>query len=166
MLDSSGDALRRGLEVGRPLLIKPNVDEFAALVERKLAHAADIAAAAMEVSTRYQTIVVVSMGAEGVIAANRSELLHVYPPQRAIKNAVGSGDCTLAGITYGLTHGFSLAETIKYGVAAGTANALTIETGAFTRADFERVHAQVTLTKQQESTQNSKLKTQNSWPSR
>jgi fructose-1-phosphate kinase PfkB-like protein len=71
---------------------------------------------------------------------------HVRPPQLTIKSAVGSGDTTVAGITYGLTHGFAFEEAIKYGVAAGTANALTVGAGVFTVDDFQRVLAEVSVT--------------------
>jgi 1-phosphofructokinase family hexose kinase len=143
-LDSSGEALRQGVEVGRPLLIKPNAREFAALAGRELERVDDIAAAAAEASRRYQTIVAVSLGADGVLAADGGEILHARPPRVTPMSAVGSGDCALAGIVYGLTQGCSLREAIRYGVAAGTANALTIGAGVFAREDFERVLAAVT----------------------
>jgi 6-phosphofructokinase 2 len=63
-----------------------------------------------------------------------------------IVSAVGSGDCTLAGITYGLVRGWPLVDALRYGVAAGTANALSLGAGVFTLEDFERVRAQVTVT--------------------
>ena len=146
LLDSSGEALRQGLELGRPTLIKPNAKEFEVLAGRELARIADIAAAVEEVSRRHRTIVVVSVGAEGALASDGRELLHARPPRLAIKSAVGSGDCTLAGITYGLIRGFTLADAVRHGVAAGTANALSVGAGSFARDDFERVLADVTVT--------------------
>jgi tagatose 6-phosphate kinase len=96
-------------------------------------------------SRRYETLVVISIGAEGAIAANRDQVWQVRPPLVTIKSAVGSGDSTLAGITYGLTHGFAFEDAVKYGVAAGTANALTVGAGHFSVSDFESVLAQVTV---------------------
>ena len=145
LLDSSGAALRQGLDLGRPALVKPNASEFTAIAGRELAGAAEIAAAADEIARRRQTIVVVSLGADGALAADGGAVLHARPPRLEIKSAVGSGDCTLAGLTYGLTHGFALAESLRYGVAAGTANALSVGAGSFTREDFERVLADVTV---------------------
>ena len=144
ILDSSGEALRKGV-AAKPLLIKPNEKECADLAGKDLDKLADFADAATEVSTRYQTVIVVSLGAGGAIAANRQEVLHVRPPQLTIKSAVGSGDCMLAGITYGLTHSFSFANAIKYGVAAGTANALMVGAGVFSQDDFECVLSNVTV---------------------
>jgi tagatose 6-phosphate kinase len=145
LLDSSGEALRQGLETASPLLIKPNATEFAELVARKLTSLADIASAAAEVALRYGTIVVVSLGAGGLLAATGREVVQARPPQVPIVSAVGSGDCTLAGIAYGLVRGWPLADVLRYGVAAGTANALCLGAGAFTLEDFERVRDQVMI---------------------
>jgi fructose-1-phosphate kinase PfkB-like protein len=51
----------------------------------------------------------------------------------------------LAGITYGLTHSLSFEDAVKYGIAAGTANALMLGAGVFTLDDFERVLAHITI---------------------
>jgi fructose-1-phosphate kinase PfkB-like protein len=42
--------------------------------------------------------------------------------------------------------GWPLVDALRYGVAAGTANALSLGAGVFTLEDFERVRAQVTVT--------------------
>jgi tagatose 6-phosphate kinase len=146
ILDSSGEALRLGIQA-QPMLVKPNEKEFGDLSGRALTDRAEFARAALEFAEHYQTLVVISLGADGAVAANRREVWHVRPPQLTIKSAVGSGDSTLAGITYGLTQGFAFEEAIKYGVAAGTANALTVGAGVFTVEDFQRVLAQVSVTR-------------------
>ncbi len=146
ILDSSGEALRLGIQA-QPDLVKPNEKEFADLAGRRLSDANDFARAAVEFAERFHTMVVISLGTEGAIAANRREVWQVRPPQLTIKSAVGSGDSTVAGITFGLTHSFAFEEAIKYGVAAGTANALTVGAGVFTSADFQRVLAEVSVTR-------------------
>ncbi len=144
ILDSSGEALRQGV-TAHPFLVKPNKKEFADLTGKELSRLDEFAEAAVEFAARYKTRLVLSLGADGVIAASRQAVWHVRPPQVAIKSAVGSGDSLLAGITYGLTHDFVFEEAIKYGVAAGTANALTVGAGVFTVEDFERVSKEVTI---------------------
>ncbi len=146
ILDSSGEALRLGVQA-QPALVKPNEQEFADLAGRLPGNLADSARAAGELSERLQTMVVVTLGADGALAANRHEVWQVHPPQLAIKSAVGSGDSTVAGIAFGLAHGFAFEEAIKYGVAAGTANALTVGAGVFTADDFQRVLSGVTITR-------------------
>ncbi len=146
ILDSGGEALRLGMQA-RPALVKPNEKEFADLAGRQLSDANGFAQAAVEVAEHFHTMVVISLGAQGAIAAKRREVWQVRPPQWTIKSAVGSGDSTVAGITYGLTHGFAFEDAIMYGVAAGTANALTVGAGVFTPADFQRVLAEVSVTR-------------------
>lgn len=146
VLDSSGAALRQGLEIGVPWLIKPNAREFSLLVGREVAGMAEIAAAAVEVARQYQTIVVVSLGPDGAVAATECEVISVCPPPVPVVSAVGSGDCMLAGITYGMVRGWTLREALAYGVATGTANALTVGAGVFILEDVERVRAQLTVT--------------------
>ncbi len=144
LLDSSGEALRQGV-TAKPFLVKPNETELADLTGKALKDQSGVAHSASELSHRYETLVVISIGAEGAIAAQRDQAWHIRPPQVTIKSAVGSGDSTLAGITYGLTHGLAFEDAVKYGVAAGTANALTVGAGHFSNSDFERVLAQVTV---------------------
>lgn len=144
LLDSSGEALRLGLQA-QPDLVKPNEKEFADLAGRQLSDLQDLAQAALEFAERFQTRVVVSLGAAGAIAAQRRAAWHVRPPQWPIKSAVGSGDSAAAGMAYGLTHGLAFEESVRYGVAAGTANALTVGAGVFTAQDFQRVLAEVTV---------------------
>jgi tagatose 6-phosphate kinase len=144
LLDSSSEALRQGV-TAKPLLVKPNETELADLAGKVPQDRSGLVQAASELSQRYETLVVISIGAEGAIAANRDHVWHIQPPQVTIKSAVGSGDSTLAGITFGLTHGFAFEDAVKYGVAAGTANALTVGAGHFSVADFESVLAQVAV---------------------
>jgi len=145
LLDSSGAALAQGLRIGRPALIKPNAHEFAELTERAPASIDETARAAAELAESAGAIVVLSLGADGALAAAGGEIVHARPPQIPVVSAVGSGDCTLAGIAYGLVRGGSLADMLRHGVAAGAANALTLGAGVFELSDFERVRAQVVL---------------------
>jgi 1-phosphofructokinase family hexose kinase len=146
ILDGSGEALKLGAS-GKPLLIKSNRQEFSDLLGSEPKDHSDIAGAAIELSNFYQAMIVVSLGSEGAIGANRDEVLHVCPPAVEVKSAVGSGDCMLAGMTYGLTHSLSFADTIKCGVAAGTANALEFGAGVFSRNEFDHLLAGVTVRK-------------------
>jgi tagatose 6-phosphate kinase len=144
VLDSSGEALRLGIQA-QPALVKPNEKEFADLSGKPPSNPIEFAQAAVEFAERYQTSVVISLGAEGAIAANERAVWRVRPPRVTAKSAVGSGDSMVAGIAYGLTNGFTFADSIRCGVAAGTANALTLGAGAFTIDDFQRVLSQVSV---------------------
>jgi len=145
-LDTSGDALRMGLEAG-PFFIKPNETEARALLGLKTNDAIDFAQAVAEIAQKYQTNVLLSLGARGAIAAREGETFWIKNPSVDAKSAVGSGDCMLAGLTYGILHGLSFEEAITWGVAAGTANALTLGAGRFRIEDFARLRDQVQMYK-------------------
>jgi tagatose 6-phosphate kinase len=141
-LDSSGDALRKGIEAG-PYLVKPNETEVRSLLNLGSNESFDFVQAASEVSTKYGTNVLLSLGAKGAIAAKEREVLVVKIPRVDAKSAVGSGDCTLTGLVYGVLNGLSFEESVRCGVAAGAANTLTIGAGKFRIEDFERLRGQV-----------------------
>lgn len=144
-LDSSKEALQHGV-TARPFLIKPNEDEVTALIGQESRSEADWIQAAAKLSAQYETIVMLSLGPAGALAANGSQVYRVQPPPVEAKSAVGSGDCLLAGLAYGFTHGFAFEDTLAYGVTAGTANTLQVGAGNFKLADFERVLAGVRVT--------------------
>jgi tagatose 6-phosphate kinase len=146
-LDSSGDALRKGAEAA-PFLMKPNEAEAKSLLGVESGRSVDFAQMAVEISMTYKTNVVLSLGAEGAIAAKGQEVLVIKSPTVEARNAVGSGDCMLAGLTYGFLQGLSFEQAIVYGVAAGTANTLTIGAGRLRIDDFERLCDEVQISTQ------------------
>jgi fructose-1-phosphate kinase PfkB-like protein len=141
-LDTSGEALRKGVEAG-PFFVKPNESEARVLLGLHPGEPFDSPQGAAEISKKYETNVLLSVGAEGAVVAKGQETFIVKNPTVEAKSAVGSGDCTLAGLAYGILHRLSFEESIICGVAAGTANTLTIGAGQFKIADFERLRGQV-----------------------
>jgi len=141
-LDTSGDALRKGVEAG-PFFIKPNETEAKSLLGIDLNDTFDFAQAVVEISTRYGTNVLLSLGENGAVAAKAEEIFTVKSPNVNAKSAVGSGDCMLAGLTHGILQGLSFGDAVVCGVAAGTANTLTIGAGQFKMEDFERLRDQI-----------------------
>lgn len=135
-LDASGAALKEGL-AAKPEMIKPNKVEFAELVGAMPSSVQAFADSAAEVSARYGTTVLLSLGADGAIAVSASERWWAQPASVQVVSAVGSGDSLLAGV---LSTSESLAEKLRRGVAAGTANTLRLGAGVFTREDYERVY--------------------------
>ncbi|HEX2996618.1 MAG TPA: 1-phosphofructokinase family hexose kinase [Anaerolineales bacterium] len=141
-LDTSGEALHKGMEAG-PFFIKPNEMEARTLLGISPSEPFDFTQGAAEISKKYKTNVLLSLGAAGAVAVQDQEVLLVKNPTVEAKSAVGSGDCMLAGLAYGVLHGFSFEESVICGVAAGTANTLTIGAGQFRIQDFERVRGEV-----------------------
>jgi 1-phosphofructokinase family hexose kinase len=140
-LDASGAALKEGL-AAQPEIIKPNKLEFAELVGASLTTIPEFADAAYDVAARYRTTVVLSLGADGAIGVSGMGRWWARPPQVEIVSAVGSGDSLLAGV---IATRDGIAEALRYGVAAGTANALRLGAGVFTLEDFNQIYENVVV---------------------
>jgi tagatose 6-phosphate kinase len=87
---------------------------------------------------------VLSLGADGVVAAIGDDVLHASAELVRVANAVGSGDCLVAGLAVGLIRGEKPEQILRLGTACGTANAATGGSGYVHRADVDallpRVH--------------------------
>src|SRR5215203_2416763 len=107
-LDSSGEPLKQGIELARPYLIKPNAREFAGLMEitGSVGTSRSLPEKALILSRQKSIIVAVSLGADGLLVADKTNVFQVKPPAVAARSAVGSGDCLMSGLAYGITHGF------------------------------------------------------------
>jgi tagatose 6-phosphate kinase len=141
-LDTSGEALRKGVEAG-PFFIKPNETEVKSILGIGSSDTFDSAQAAAEISKKYGTNVLLSLGADGAIAATTADTFRVKNPRVDARSAVGSGDCMLAGLTHGFLQGLSFEESVICGVAAGTANTLMMGAGQFRIEDYEKLRGQV-----------------------
>jgi tagatose 6-phosphate kinase len=142
LVDASGSLLR-GCLAARPFLVKPNRDELEALSGRRIGGVDDALAAARGLSEAGARHVVASLGAEGAVAWDGARAFHAWAHVPGVKNAVGSGDCLVGGLAAGFLRGLGLEETLRLGVACGTANALSEETGFLRPADLDAVLPQV-----------------------
>jgi len=144
VLDTDGDPLRLGIQ-GMPDVIKPNVHELGRLVGRKLEGIGEIAGAARGVHEQGVGMVLVSMGAEGIILIAEKEQYLAVPPDVKVVNTIGAGDSAVAGFVYGLATGKPLKEALRYAVAAGTATTLRPGTALCEKEDFLRLLPEVQL---------------------
>jgi tagatose 6-phosphate kinase len=143
-LDSSGEALRQGIEAG-PFFVKPNEAEAKSLLGIEQIHSLDFVQAALEISEKYKTSVLLSMGKQGGVAARGTEAFLVKSPMVEAKSAVGSGDCSLAGLAHGILRESSFEQALVCAMAAGAANTLTIGAGQFRREEFEMLRERVQI---------------------
>ncbi|MFZ0869527.1 MAG: 1-phosphofructokinase family hexose kinase [Rhodanobacter sp.] len=142
LVDASGELMRHALQV-QPFMVKPNRDEVAELLGRPINDLAAAASAARELAVRGVEMPVVTMGAMGAVAADVSGIWHAAIELAPIRNAVGSGDCLLAGMAVGMVRGMTLEETLRLGAACGAANAQGEETGFVERRAVEALLSQV-----------------------
>ena len=145
-LDAEGKKLAAGIEA-KPFLIKPNRFELEGLVGRPLPGLDDIAAAAREIVSAGVETVVVTMGAEGALAATGAETL--FAPSLPIDavNTVGAGDTMVAGLMTAFGAGADLAEALRMGVAAAAASCMTEGTQLLERSAYEALLSRVEIRK-------------------
>jgi 1-phosphofructokinase/tagatose 6-phosphate kinase len=67
-------------------------------------------------------IVVTSLGSEGAILVSNEEILLGKIPTVEVINTIGSGDSVVAGLAFGYSHGYSVKEMLRLGIACGIAN--------------------------------------------
>lgn len=150
-LDSSGEALRGGLEGGCPDLLKCNRAELSGLVGKPLESLKDVRGAIRSlggsVSARRgdpdRARVVITLGATGAIAADGGKIWLAQAPRVEAVSAVGSGDAFLAGLACGLLEEKPFDAALRLAVAAGSANALQIGAGRLRLDDVEMLLGQV-----------------------
>lgn len=126
-LDTSGDALREGLDA-RPHLIKPNVAEAEELLGRRLEGEAEVIEAARELSRRADRAVI-SMGARGAVCARGEDVWRIHTPTVERRSTVGSGDSMVAGMAVAIARGDDMETALALGTAAGAATAMSKGTG-------------------------------------
>lgn len=143
VVDTSGDALSalRGKGV---FMIKPNLGELSQLVGKELESERAIAEAARGlIRDGMAEVLLVSMGARGACVVSADEHLRIHAPPVRPVSRVGAGDSTVGGMVYGLSQGWDLGRAARYGVAAGSATVLSPGTRLCTRADTERLFAEL-----------------------
>ncbi len=106
-----------------PFLVKPNREELALTVGRDLTDPDALLTAMREVNELGAKWVLVTQGAREVWLSSRTELWCFTPPEIAVVNAIGCGDCLTAGLTASLAEGHDLPTAVRYGIAAAGDNA-------------------------------------------
>jgi 1-phosphofructokinase len=122
ILDTYGEAFVKGVEAS-PFMVKPNRAEYESSTGRPLRTAEDFRGAFKCFHGKGVELVVITLGEKGVRASFKGESFTIKPPRIKEIMPVGSGDCLIAGIVYGLTKKLPMEECLRWGTAAGCANA-------------------------------------------
>ena len=144
VLDVDGEALRQGIKA-LPNVIKPNIHELSELAGRELKGLDDVVSAARSINQQGVEIVLVSMGAKGILLVSDGQQYLAVPPNVNVESTIGAGDSSVAGFVSGLVQGKDLKQCLIYAVAAGTATTLRQGTALCQKDDFERIVPQVKL---------------------
>jgi 1-phosphofructokinase len=115
-LDTSGEALRAGLQAA-PWLIKPNTEELADALDAPIISIAAQAQAAAQLHQNGIEHVVISQGSEGVHWFSSTVALQALPPKVTVASTVGAGDSLLAGMVHGLLSGHPAEQTLRIATA-------------------------------------------------
>jgi tagatose 6-phosphate kinase len=145
LLDTSGAALRHGIAAG-PDIVKPNLAELAALTAggtHDRGHLSTpegaqtspvMAAAAIREAGVHS--VVVSLGADGLLADTPAGRWHARPPAVVAGNATGAGDAVVAALAHSLVSRRSWPDRLRHAVALGAATVASPVAGEFVPADY------------------------------
>jgi 1-phosphofructokinase family hexose kinase len=149
-VDSSGVGLQTAAAL-TGVHLKVNTDEAGELLGVAIFDPAAAGDAALSLARRRDAFAAITLGKDGAVISDSEGVWYAQPPSITVKSAVGSGDSFLAGLLVRLTQGAPAAEALRWGAAAGTANALSIGGGSFSMADFERILSNTTIINQKTS---------------
>lgn len=145
VLDTSGEALRQGVNKG-VYLLKPNLGELSFLAGKEWLKSTEVEEVAIELINKGKCeVIVVSMGEAGAMLLTRDVTKKIVPPAMERKSTVGAGDSMLAGIVLRLSQGKSITEAARFGVASGTAATMNPGTELCRKEDAEMIYEKINL---------------------
>lgn len=152
LLDADNEPMKLGMEAG-PHLIKPNLKEASRLLEREISGTNQAAEAAEELRLKLESTgakeaaVLLSMGAEGAVAATAEGRFLASAVPITPKSTIGSGDSMLGGLLASFEKGMGWEEALLWASAAGAATATTDGTEIARRPVVERLVSQAKVTR-------------------
>ena len=144
VLDCAGETLLHGIKE-RPFLIKPNLPEIEGIMKKELRTLRGLRDAALFLIEYGAQNVIISMGKYGAMLVSRTDTFFAPALMVEARSTVGAGDAMIGGVLAGLSRGESLAESFRWGVAAGAASVMTDGTQLLRRPDFEALLPKVTV---------------------
>lgn len=142
LLDTSGRPLIEGVR-GKPFAIKPNLTEFEGFFGEKVKGVQHLALKAKGLIDRGIRNVFVSMGEDGLLAANGSFAIRARIRVTGAANRIGCGDAMLGGFAVALKRKLPFPRVCSLGLACGEANTISKIPGMIRKADVVRFLAQV-----------------------
>jgi len=122
LLDTDGEALQHALEA-KPSVITPNQQEAERLLGRALLTRTQFLEAVDRIHAMGPQSVILSLGSRGAIGASSEGVFEALAPRIDVLCPIGSGDALAAAFVWSMEKGKTFAESLRWGVAAGTATA-------------------------------------------
>lgn len=123
LLDTDGDALAHALEA-QPSVITPNQHEAERLLGRALITRSQFLEAIDRIQKMGPESVILSLGSRGAIGSGPEGIFEALPPHVDVLCPIGAGDAMAAAFIWSMEKKKSFAESLRWGVAAGTAKAM------------------------------------------
>ncbi len=121
ILDARGPELEEAL-TQRPFLVKPNSEELERTLSRSLSKTEDLIEGMQEINRKGATWTVISQGKEALWATSVDQVYRFTPPSVTAINPIGCGDSLAAGIACGIHNGWTVPESIRWGMGAAADN--------------------------------------------
>ena len=122
LLHADGDALREGI-AARPTVVSPNQQEAGRLLGQTLLTRTHYLEAAERIRQLGADSVVLTLGSQGAVGASADGLMEAIPPRIDAVCPIGAGDALMAAYAWARERRSSVADALRWGVAAGTASA-------------------------------------------
>ena len=145
LVDASGEGLIAALAAGPDIVKIGRVEAVEAGVVTVDTNAVETATALVDRGAR---LAVVTDGAQEVAAADPRTIWRVSVPQVEAVNPVGSGDSFNAAMSLALMDGADVPAALAKGVAAGSANALTISAASLDPAVAADLESEIEVTEE------------------
>lgn len=145
VLDSSGELLKQGV-ASVPWMVKPNRVELSHVFGREPRDEHEAVEMAHRLREKGIAVVVTTLGKQGALLVSEEGAWLARPPEVEFVSAVGSGDSMLAAMLYAVTIGMAPPDVLRWGVAAGAANAAVFGAGFCTREQIEVLLPKVEVT--------------------
>ncbi|MBK9168595.1 MAG: hexose kinase [Bryobacterales bacterium] len=142
ILDTDGDALRRGIEA-HPTVVFPNRQEAEELLDTLLLTRSQSVAAAKKLVEMGAEAAVLSLGSLGAVASDGRRVWEVRAPAVDAVCPIGAGDALAAAFAWASERGSDFTEAVRWGVACGTASARLPGLEFASLAQTEEVYARV-----------------------
>lgn len=146
VLDADATALAEGIKAF-PYAIKPNIHELERLDGHTFRSINEVANAAKRLIQTGIEIVIVSMGPDGAIVADRNTVYKADSWDVTVKSPIGAGDSMVASLVYSILRNDSLYDIAKITTAAGTVTASKEGTQTCTKDEVLRSLDNVTVSK-------------------
>jgi 1-phosphofructokinase len=148
LVDVSGTALDAAI-AARPKVLTPNLAEARAACGQPAPEVVDPGTGALheaaELAERLQRrtagAVLVTAGSAGAALADGDGTTRFPPLPVTVTNAVGAGDCAMAGVAAGVAAGVPLVDAVRFGLAMAAASCETFPAGVLDLRRAELLHA-------------------------